>query len=455
MLEASKKAYETTFDSVNLINEKKKYKQFLYVIYAFIFLFFITMILPWRQNVRSNGTVTALSPEDRPQTINVTIGGMITKWYVNEGQFIKKGDTIASISEIKDKYFDPAMIKRTAEQVAGKENMQSSMKNKVQSLQTQIAALRNGLSLSEQKGRNKVKQNEMKLISDSIDYEAAKINYEIAEKQFNRFKELHEKGIRSLTDLENRRLKFQESNAKLISAENKLGASKQELMNSKIELRSILADYTDKISKAESELNSAQAYIYDTDATIAKMRNELTSLEIRSSFYHIRSPQDGFVVRALKEGVGEILKEGEPIITVMPHNPQLAVELFVKAMDVPLLKIGDHVRLQFDGWPAIQFSGWPNAAVGTFGGKIQVIDYTPGDDGMYRMLVIQDNLSNDKSWPEQVRQGSGVYGWTLLNTVPVWFELWRQINGFPPGMKPKPKNEKNKTKKFNIDYEVE
>ena len=28
--------------------------------------------------------------------------------------------------------------------------------------------------------------------------------------------------------------------------------------------------------------------------------------------------------------------------------------------------------------------------------------------------------------------GSGVYGWALLDDVPVWYELWRQINGFPP-----------------------
>lgn len=455
MFRDSKKAFETTFDSVNLINDKKTYKQLLYVFYTFIILFFITMFLPWRQNVRSTGTVTALSPADRPQTLNATIGGMITKWYVNEGQYIKKGDTIASISEVKDKYFDPAMLSRTAEQLSGKENMQKSMKEKALSLERQISALKNGMQLSEQKARNKVLQNQMKVKSDSTDYEATKINYEVALKQFERFKDLQEKGLRSLTELENRKLKLQETSAKLISAENKFGASLQELTNSRIELNSIRAEYGDKISKAESELNSTTAYVFDTDATIAKIKNEYSSLEIRNSFYHIKSPQDGYVVRALKEGVGEIIKEGEAIVTVMPDNPQMAVELYVKAMDVPLLSIGNHVRLQFDGWPAIQFSGWPAAAVGTFGGKIQVIDYTNSADGTYRMLIIPDKINNDKEWPKQLRQGSGVYGWALLQTVPVWYELWRQINGFPPGIKSNKDEKKDKKKKFSIDYEAE
>jgi hypothetical protein len=31
-----------------------------------------------------------------------------------------------------------------------------------------------------------------------------------------------------------------------------------------------------------------------------------------------------------------------------------------------------------------------------------------------------------------VKIGSGARGVALLNSVPVWYELWRQLNGFPP-----------------------
>jgi uncharacterized protein (DUF3820 family) len=98
-------------------------------------------------------------------------------------------------------------------------------------------------------------------------------------------------------------------------------------------------------------------------------------------------------------------------------------------MDVPLLVKGRRVRLQFDGWPALVFSGWPGYTFGTFGGQVAVIDNID-TDGHYRILVVQD--PQDDPWPQQLRVGSGAYGWIMLNDVPVWYELWRQFNGFPP-----------------------
>jgi hypothetical protein len=84
----------------------------------------------------------------------------------------------------------------------------------------------------------------------------------------------------------------------------------------------------------------------------------------------------------------------------------------------------------FDGWPAIIFSGWPNVSYGTFGGKIVAIDNFTSKDGKYRILVSAD--SQEVPWPEAIRIGSGANGFALLNDVPIWYELWRQLNGFPP-----------------------
>jgi hypothetical protein len=95
------------------------------------------------------------------------------------------------------------------------------------------------------------------------------------------------------------------------------------------------------------------------------------------------------------------------------------------------------VRLEFDGWPAVQFSGWPTVAVGTFGGQVAVVDAVSSDNGKYRLLVRPDKA--DQPWPKQLRQGSGVYGWVMLDDVPIWYELWRQLNGFPPSLKEEPK----------------
>jgi hypothetical protein len=137
-------------------------------------------------------------------------------------------------------------------------------------------------------------------------------------------------------------------------------------------------------------------------------------------------------VKAEKSGIGEILKDGDALMTVMPYNPKLATEIYVSATDLPLLNKGDKVRIRFDGWPALVFSGWPNASLGTFGGEIQVIDYVNNYENLYRVLVTPD--PNEEPWPEQIRMGSGVYGWAMLEDVPVWYEIWRQLNGFPPNL---------------------
>jgi hypothetical protein len=130
----------------------------------------------------------------------------------------------------------------------------------------------------------------------------------------------------------------------------------------------------------------------------------------------------------VKVGLGENIKEGEAIATILPNDAHLAVELFVKPMDFPLIRTGQPVRLQFDGWPALVFSGWPNTSFGTFAGRIAVINNV-ATNGKYRILVTPD--PQQEPWPEALRIGSGVYGWALLQDVPIWYELWRQLNGFP------------------------
>ena len=94
------------------------------------------------------------------------------------------------------------------------------------------------------------------------------------------------------------------------------------------------------------------------------------------------------------------------------------------------MHLGEKVRIQFDGWPAIVFSGWPNVSYGTYGGKVVAIENFISDNNKYRVLIAPDEEDHD--WPEAIRIGSGAYTMALLNDVPIWFELWRNLNGFPP-----------------------
>ena len=439
-------------ESVKIISTPFLARKMTRMLTILLLLGLICLFLPWTQNIRAEGEVTTLNPDERPQTIHSTIAGRIEKWHVQEGQLVKKGDTIVSLSEVKDKFFDPNFLSRIDEQIKSKTGALSSTNMKIDALKKQISALQNGLTFSLSKARNKVKQSILKVQSDSMDWVAMKIDNEIAKVQFERQEKLYKQGLKSLTEFEARKLKYQESVSKLISYENKFYNTKNDLLNSRIELNSIESEYLDKISKAESELNSTVGYYFTTEAEISKMNNEYSNMQIRSSFYQITAPQDGYITKALKSGIGETVKEGEAISTIMPSKISEAVAIYVRPMDIPLLEIGRKVRVQFDGWPALVFSGWPNVSFGTFGGVVKVIDNIH-TKGKFRILVAPD--PDDEPWPKQIRVGSGAYGWALLKDVPIWYELWREINGFPPDYIEKDTEIKSKAKEVTDTKEVE
>lgn len=367
-------------------------------------LFLIVLFLPWQQNIRGNGNVTALNPINRPQTVEAVIAGRIQKWFVREGDLVRKGDTLVTISEVKEKYFDPQLLFRLKQQIDAKESSLASKDKKADALGRQIDALRESMKI-------KLEQSQSKL-------QAEQVRFQNAENQYQRNKKLHEAGNIPLT-------KFQEF-------EYKYQGSKADYLNAQLELERVQAEYQDKISKAESDLNNTRAEAFETQAEIAKARNEYVNTRIRNEQYQILAPQDGYIVKAMKAGLGETIKEGDALCTIMPDASDMAVEMYVKAMDVPLISKGRKVRVQFDGWPALQFSGWPSVSVGTFGGEVRVIDYVNSKPGEFRILVVPD--IGDEPWPEQLRVGSGTKGWVMLQDVPLWYELWRQLNGFPPSL---------------------
>ncbi|MER3375047.1 MAG: HlyD family efflux transporter periplasmic adaptor subunit [Allomuricauda sp.] len=409
---------------------KRHYKQFNRFLAAFFIMAFVVMFLPWTQNISGRGYLTTLTPDQRPQTIQSPIPGRIEKWFVREGDFVEKGDTILQISEVKSEYFDPKLVERTGQQIRAKSMSVNSYQEKVGALGTQIQALTQERQLKLEQAKNKLIQSKLKVKSDSIDLEAAKTNIAIAQRQYDRVVQLEKEGLKAVTDLEEKRLKLQETQAKIISQENKLLTSKNDVINAQMEITRVQAEYTDKISKARSDQFTAQSNQFDSEAEVTKLENAYTNYEMRNNLLFVRAPQSGFINKALQSGLGETFKEGDQLVGIMPDKYDMAVETFVDPIDLPLIHVGEKVRIQFDGWPAIVFSGWPNVSYGTFGGKIVAIETFISPNGKYRVLLAPDE--DDADWPKDIRVGSGASTMALLEDVPIWFELWRQLNGFPP-----------------------
>lgn len=419
-----------TYESGSKVYKASFYKTFNKLSLVFLIVGLSFLFLPWTQNINGFGYVTTLRPEQRPQTIQSPIPGRIDAWYVQEGKFIKKGDTILKISEIKSDYFDDELINRTSEQIASKTGSVSAYQNKSKAILNQIEALKREQQLYIEQAKNKLIQAQIKVKSDSIDAIAAKTDETIALKQLERVKNLKNEGLKSVRDVEEKQRKYQASRAKYNSQMNTFLESKNKIINAEIELSRIKNAFADKISKSESELYSAQSAEYNTLAEVAKLKNSYSNYSKRQSLLYITAPQDGYINKTIKSGIGETFKPGEALLKIMPATYDLGVETYIKPIDLPLIHLGEKARIQFDGWPAIVFNGWESVSYGTYGAKVVAIENFISDNGMYRVLLAPD--ANDHEWPKGIRVGSGAKTIALLNDVPIWYELWRQINGFPP-----------------------
>lgn len=418
------------YSTVKNLSNRPHYKILNKIIASVSVIGLVALFLPWTQNISGTGAVTTLKPSQRPQSIQSVISGRIEKWYVQEGDFVNKGDTILFISEIKEDYMDPNLVENTKKQMDAKKQSLESYGSKVSTLSGQIIAIETEKTLKLEQAQNKIKQSLLKIKSDSMDLVAVRTQLRIANTQYNRSVQLNKEGLKPLTDIEEKRLKLQEVEAKIITQENKYLTSKNEFINAKVEVNRITAEYAEKVSKANSDKFTALSSQYDTDAQVNKLENQYVNYSIRNGMYYIKASQSGYINRALQSGLGETIKEGTPIATIMPSEYDIAVETFVNPIDLPLLSKGEKVRVWFDGWPTIVFSGWPDMSYGTFGGEIVAIENFISENGKYRVLITPDK--DEDNWPKQLSIGAGAQTIALLNTVPVWFELWRTLNGFPP-----------------------
>lgn len=428
------------YQQIYLHNKKSRVP---YWLLGLLLAFIIILFLPWTQTIRSTGSVTTLRQEQRPQQINTILAGRLLKWYVKEGDVVQQGDTLIQITEIKDDYLDPRLLQRTQEQLVAKQQTIDYYKNKIGTAETGIDALQSGLLLKQTGLRNKLQQLEIKAQSDSAEAVAANNDFKIASLQYNRQKALHDSGLVSLTQLEQRSQSFQNTMAKRLSAENKYINTKQEMNLVRIEMNSAQQEYAEKIAKAEGDRFQSLSQVATGQGDVAKLENQYASYSIRNGMYFILAPQSGQVVSAKKAGIGEIIKEGEILMQVVPDQVQHAVEMYVRPVDLPLVMGGQKVQFQFDGFPAIVFSGWPDASYGTFTGVVTAVETNVSENGQFRVLVREE--ANKKPWPKALKMGTGARGIALLNDVPIWYELWRNINSFPPNYyQPKQTSKKEK-----------
>lgn len=381
------------------------------------------VVVPWQQNIPASGRVSALDPFDRIQTVAAPVSGRVQKAWVAEGTRVREGDKLLEIVDL-----DPAIVARLDEQRQALDAQLAASREKVKVYQSQVEALSRAQELAVSAARNLVEVAGAKVRSSEHGVEAAQAAVAQAKLNFERQKQLVDEGLASTLDFEVAERIYKQARAELSQDRQALKASLEEEKARRAELGRVQTE-------AQARIESARAEEQGAEAEAASKQQELAHLGVRIAQQNaqlVTAPRSGTVFRLHASPGAELVKAGDPLVALLPDAQSQAVELWVDGNDVPLIQPGRSVRLQFEGWPGVQFGGWPSVAVGTFGGKVAVVDANGDGHGRFRLLVVPD--PNDEAWPSAryLRQGARANGFVLLDRVSIGYELWRQANGFPP-----------------------
>jgi multidrug resistance efflux pump len=363
------------------------------------------LVLPWQQSVRGTGRVIAFNPLDRRVTVEAPVQGRVKRLFVVENQVVRKGEAIV---ELQDN--DPNLIANLRLQHDAAISRRAAAQQRVEDLSAQIVSQERAKPQAIDVAEQRVNAEKFTLKTNQLNYERNAL--------------LVKTGDVSQRAYELARLAYDSSVANLAAAEATLERTRQEY-------DALIAATKASRGTAESEIGAAEREVAAVDIQISQSERQV-----------VEAPRDGIVL-SVSVNEGMFLRPGSPICVVIPETDERFVEAWVDGMDMPLITPrhaapdgstvrGSLVRMQFEGWPAIQFVGWPSVAVGTFGGEVLAVDAADDGRGRFRIVVAPD--TDDAAWPgpRWLRQGVRAKAWVLLRQVPLWQEIWRQLNGFPP-----------------------
>lgn len=411
--------------------------------FSLVGLLLALLLLPWQQSARGTGRVVAYIPTERQQNIEAPIEGRIVRWEVREGSHVKPGDIIVELSDN-----DPALQKRLREEREALRERQEAARARMIALEDRIAALSGSRASAVQAASARTRGTRDRVRAAEEARTAAEAAAKTARLNFERQQALVEKGLSSVRSLEVAELEAVRTRTEVDRARAAVGAAKSEQSAAQSDELRIGTDMKAALQEAQAARASASAEVANANAELVRMDVRLA----RQSTQTVRATMAGIVLRLVRGVGGEMVKAGDPLAILVPDTDQRVAELWIAGNDMPLLREGQKVRLQFEGWPAVQFVGWPSVAVGTFPGRIVLVDAVDNGNGQFRVLVAPDpEAGTQGAWPaaRYLRQGVRANGWVLLNRVRLGFELWRQFNGFPPTIaasEPKPEGDSKEKK---------
>ena len=413
-----------TFSSLDQVNVNPLINR-IWTFSAFILIFFIIILfLPWRQSVQGEGELIAYHPGERVHFISATIDGFIDAFHVSENEHITKGMKLFTMVDLDKDY-----AKRV-------HSMRESLEQQYKNIEEEITVLdKNKANVIDQKGiRSKLfdtqtTQAEEKLKSLQMKRKAQLNSYEIELSNFKRIQQLYKEHIESKRNYERAENSYISAKTKLEKIDIDIEVQKRHLTMITQEKSQFLKEIENTIRSIDNSILSALNRLN----VVQREQEQQLSHIARYEKSEVLAEKDGYAMRILKNDKNTYIKKGEPVIQFSPDVSERSVLLKISDFNMPLIKEGLTVRIRFHGWPVLHIPGWPIIRFGTFGGIIKKVDPILHEKGYYYAYIIEDP---NEPWPpqEQLRVGTSSTIWVALSNVPIWYQLWRLMNAFPPNM---------------------
>lgn len=419
------------------IPERLKFSSKLALKLILLFLLIVAFV-PWTQTITVTGQLSAYTPYERPQDIESQITGRIKKWHVFEGVRVKQGDLILELDDYDPNFMSPELLTFLEQRKKALEQTRKAALARAEQLDKRIQEMQNLVKAAVPSAQARVVEAENKVREAHQKVEAAKIAVATAELNVDRHKQLAEQGLVSQRELELTIQAAIATKADLQGAQANLKAAEQAMKALSFGREQVNAEVLQRLLDADAARDASVAEAAKASDQLADVSLRQSNAEQRRIASRILAPIDGTVVKMAEAGAGETVRQGDKIVRLSPLSMDKAIEMTADGLDAPLLNVGRKVKILFYGIPAIPLPAWPELMAGTYTGVIKVIDQVDDGKGNFRFWVVPD--LEDRPWPEQahVRQGTKAMGWVILNRVPLWYELWRRFNLFPPDYQDRP-----------------
>ncbi|AXH15250.1 HlyD family type I secretion periplasmic adaptor subunit [Malaciobacter mytili] len=378
---------------MNKLFEEEKWNYYVSVIPIMIFF---VLFLFWAgfskidEVVRGEGKVV---PSGQTKVLQNFEGGIISSILLNEGDKVKKGDTIYTLTnaffkadlkakEIELLSYEASAIRLQAS-IANQKNIQfpSSLEERIPDIienekRIFLEDLENNntkISLEQ----DKVSQKQLKLKEAQIKFENLTLELNLAQSNMKILENLYSKKVVSKKEYLAELAKKQSIVTRIEEIRNTIPIIKEEIEESKKRVETVKSEIRTKFLKQYSSLK----------VEINKLVEENKANQDRDQRKSVVSPVNGVINKLYFYTVGGIVKPGDKMAEITPIDDTLTIEAKIKTSDRAQIWSGQDVSIEITAYDFSKF--------GLLKGKLVSISPDSFEDRSGNIFYIAKIKAND------------------------------------------------------------